>query len=532
MILQKFYIQTLKLFNSKKVFFYNPKYSKWIFLLLLILVSLFYQYHKILFLRPQGVHQWRQADCISFTMNYYKEGMHFFNPSIHNLISDNGTSGLTMGEFPALYYFNALLWKIFGPHEFICRLVNMLITFLGLFALFKIFEDVLKDSFWAIGLSLLFFTSPMYVYYSSNFLTNAPAFSLVLIAWYFFYQFYKNEKLIWLFGSLMILLLAALLKITASISFILLLFLFFIELFKLYKFKNGRKIFNKPQIQFIPFLIVLIGIVGWYYYTSIFNNIHGGKFTFNDLWPLWRMDAQEIKITLEGISMIWIYEYFNRTILYIALVLFIVNLFLYKKINKFLWISTLVIFTGVFLYLIFWFNALKNHDYYLINLLILLVSIFLSFFCYLRKTHFKVFNSLILKFVFLVFLISNIDYCEEHIRGRFSGWMNERHLQHFQALETITPYLRSLGIERTDKVISIPDISFNITLYLMDQKGWTDYGDINLNRSEKIAKKIKLGAEYLIINDSTIYKEDNIQPYIKNKIGSYKNIDIYDLRNL
>jgi hypothetical protein len=110
--------------------------------------------------------------------------------------------------------------------------------------------------------------------------------------------------------------------------------------------------------------------------------------------------------------------------------------------------------------------------------------------------------------------------------------MNERHLQHFQALETITPYLRSLGIERTDKVISIPDISFNITLYLMDQKGWTDYGDVNLNRSEKIAKKIKSGAEYLIINDSTIYKKDNIQPYIKNKIGSYKNIDIYDLRNL
>ena len=44
--------------------------------------------------------------------------------------------------------------------------------------------------------------------------------------------------------------------------------------------------------------------------------------------------------------------------------------------------------------------------------------------------------------------------------------MNNFHEKIYKDLEDITPYLRSLGIERTDKVISLPDGSFNISLYL------------------------------------------------------------------
>jgi hypothetical protein len=63
----------------------------------------------------------------------------------------------------------------------------------------------------------------------------------------------------------------------------------------------------------------------------------------------------------------------------------------------------------------------------------------------------------------------------------------------------------------------------------MDQKGWTDFGLVNLSPAEKIKDRILCGARYLIINNPELYKEEYLKPFIKNKIGSYKNIDIYDL---
>ena len=61
----------------------------------------------------------------------------------------------------------------------------------------------------------------------------------------------------------------------------------------------------------------------------------------------------------------------------------------------------------------------------------------------------------------------------------------------------------------------------------MNQKGWTNYG---LSADSIIIKeKINLGARYLLINNKDTNKGHTIQPFIKNKIGEYKNIDIYAL---
>jgi len=57
----------------------------------------------------------------------------------------------------------------------------------------------------------------------------------------------------------------------------------------------------------------------------------------------------------------------------------------------------------------------------------------------------------------------------------FWVWFHFDYSMHFKALETITPYLSEIGIKRTDRVLSLPDESINISLYLMDQKGYTSY---------------------------------------------------------
>lgn len=507
---------------------YNPKYSKWVLIILLIIVSFVYNYDEILFFRPQGLHQWRQCDCLSITMNYYQEGINFFQPSVHNLGNDG--TGKTVSDFPIIYYFVANLWKLFGHHEFIFRLVNLIITFLGLFALFKLAEDILKDSIWAISLVLLLFTSPMLVYYANNFLANVPAFSFALIAWYFFWKFYKSEKNRFLSISMLFFLLGGLLKVASAISFVAILIIFLVELFNIYKFKNGSKIFTHPKKQLITFLVVIIGIISWYYYANYYNQLHIGGFFLVGILPIWELSYEEIKFVFIQIKEIWFWQYFREGTQITFFILLLLIYVFYKKINKFLMMLTILLPIGFVIYITLFFGALKNHDYYMINLLILMVAICLTFLYSLKKIHNNIFCSVILRVVVIAFIIHNIDFSRRRIDQRYGSWMNKTHLEYTKAFETITPYIRSLGIERTDKVISIPDESINISLYLMDQKGWTNFG-VTLD-SISITQKINAGAKYLFINDSALYDKPFIHPFIKKKIGTYENIDIYDLYHL
>jgi hypothetical protein len=111
------------------------------------------------------------------------------------------------------------------------------------------------------------------------------------------------------------------------------------------------------------------------------------------------------------------------------------------------------------------------------------------------------------------------DYCYwdwELGRGKFEG---------------ITPYIRSLGIKFDDKVISIPDESPNITLTLLQQKGFTDYHYWNnyegIKRTER---KIELGAKYLIVQGDENLLRNDVAPFISNQIGEYNGIKIYRLK--
>ncbi len=507
---------------------FAPKKSKWVFVIVMLILSFIYNYHEVIFLRPQGIHQWRQCDCLSITMNYYQNDNSFFKPSIHYLGGDG--SGKTISEFPVIYYFVAILWKIFGCHEFIFRIINLIIIFSGLFALFKLLEDVLKDTIWAVSVVALLFTSPMLVYYANNFLVNVPAFGFVLIAWFFLWKFYKNEKIKNLYISFFFFTIGGLLKITSSISFIAITIIFLFELFSIYSFKNGGKIFRYPQRQILPFLCVILVLLIWYFYAHNYNEKYNRGLFLIGILPIWDLDTQQIHKILLAVKEHIKWSYFREGVHLILGTLFFLILIYYKKVNKFLLFLMILISLGFFSFLILFFQAMESHDYYIINLLILMPIISLTFLLTLKNIHYKMFKSVIFRIIIIAFIIHNVDFARRRMNGRYSGWMNENHLKYTQAFETLTPYIRSLGIKKEDKVICLPDNSVNITLYLMNQKGWTNFGD--LTDSIKIINKINRGAKYLFIYDKELYKKKSIQPFIINRMGKYKNIDIYSLENI
>ena len=220
---------------------YFPRYSYLLFILSILALSIFYNYHEIISLRPQSIHQWRQSDCLSFTTNYY-HGNSFFQPSVHNL-GDDG-SGKTASDFPLIYYMLGQLWKIFGPSEFMYRLLVIILSFTGLFALFKSTEKILKDSLWALSIVLILLTSTILVYYTNNFLMNVPAFAFALGGWYFFLLFYQKEQNKHLYFSMLLFGIGGLLKTPSTISYIAISGVFLLEWMNIYQFREGKKIFK------------------------------------------------------------------------------------------------------------------------------------------------------------------------------------------------------------------------------------------------------------------------------------------------
>ncbi len=521
-----------------------------LFVVCYLLITIIYHYYSIFFLRPQSIHLWRQTDCLSIALNYYEHGMHFFSPEIHNQLADGGNSGFSAGEFPILYYFVALIWKIFGYSELTYRLIVAIISFCGFFALYKTLEGLLKDSFWGITISLLIFTSPILAYYSINFLTNIPALSFSLIGWFFFYKFYTFKKHTYLYISMLFFMLAALLKIPEAVNFMLVCFIYFTDVFTK-KIKNkGVVVFEKPLINLIPFLMFLVGVLSWYLYAKHYNDVHEGKYTFNDIWPIWRMTHQQIKNVYDFVTKIMMYQLFHNSFLYLCIALISCMILIFNKINKLYFSLMVLFFIGSCIYLILWFNALDAHDYYLINILIWPAFVLLTFVNFIKQNYNFLFVSKKIKILFSLLLILNVAYCSTNMKMRY--WLGNNNTQFFatdfekgywwftnnnyitykEALCNIEPYSRSLNILSTDKVICMPDPSINISLYLIKQPGFTDYGNANLIGEQRINYAKQHGAKYLYIIDNELLKQEYLKPYTTKKIGEFKNIQIFDLQTL
>ncbi len=513
-----------------------------IFILLLLFVSWIYNYHKILFFPPYALHVWRQADCLSFALNYFNENLNFFTPEVNNL--GNSGNGKTVSEFPIIYYTVAQLWKVFGQKEFIFRLINITIVFFGLFNLHRLAGSVLKDRFFAIFIPLFLFTSPVLVYYTNNFLADAPAFGLALSGCYYLYRYvsFPKKSTIW-FASFCFLL-GGLIKITSLIIFFSLSGFLILEL--LLNYRNTDK--GKLKNLIIGFSAIMTITISWYVYARYYNSINNSGFFLQSIYPIWDTTTTERQIIFESLQTKLLSSFFNRIALASIFLLFISLFVFYKKVNRLLLTTCIFCFSGTILYLILWFKAFDVHDYYLTNLLIFIPLILLTFFEFLKRNYSKIFHHILIKFLFsivLAFLIfqtamkNRIKYDDKKYFAKdilisqsdreYWEWNHWYYKNNFIAFETIKPYLRSLKITPKDKVICLADGSINISLYLMDQKGYTKYGYASFSDRERVNFAIDQGCKYLILSSEELKKPEELEPFLTNKIGQYQNISIYAL---
>ncbi len=520
----------------------------WWFIALFIGMSCAYEAGRVLHLLPQPHHVWRQADCISLAWNYYDTTWNFFQPTIHNLFSDDYTTGRTAGEFPILYYLVGLIWRITGPNLFIYRLIEFSLQFVGTLALFASVRRILGSGFWAVLIALLFYASPAIVYFGIGFLPDVPAFDFALIGWWFTVRYATEGRSRRHWGwAVFFFSLGMLLKVSAGMSLVALAGILFLHSVLGKRAANHWSLFKGSLREWATLLIGLLAVYGWYAYAAWYNGQHGGHYTFNDLWPIWGMDPGARQEAWDVGRHILVFQVFDTSVWVLVGIAFAALAINVRNLPRQVILLNAFLLLGTVLYILFWFQALNNHDYYFINPMITLAVLLVSFLWLLKRHYPEVLHACWSRWTMAALLAFNVAYTAQNMRMRYdtSGTMSaenlwpiyhEAELAHWNALSYwslepvvhIQPALRALGIQPDDLVIFADDPTINASFLFMGNRGWNNYGN-HLNDPGWMDMLIAHGAKYFLCVDPKWTWDPRTGPYLHDLVDVVDGVSIYRL---
>lgn len=532
-------------FTLHKIVYNKKLIPIYYFIAISIGMYFFMGYNTIANKGPFSQHSYRQGDSYAFALNYYYEHNKFFEPSVLCVIEDLG--GKTVSEFPGLYYLTAQIWKFTGVTPFVLRFLDLAILFLGLFYLYKLSFEILKDHFWAALVSLLMYSSPLLGYYGFNFLPNIPALGFALIATYYFYKYQTSSKTQYLLISSLLFSLGGLLKISSLLTFIAINATFFIQ--NIFNLKQKRKAL---LFQIVSIVFVFAIVLSWYSFSRYYNSKHLGGLFQNGIIPIWNLTSEHIHGIMDKVYTNTIIYFFNPIALIVLGLIFTTSLIFWKKTNRTILLFTSLLFLGVIMFILLFFEGMDYHEYFLIDATVIIPAIIITFLTTLKGFSAQFYYSRIFKIFSFILLLFALDYNMVMTRTHYNPYdkmvTNNIPLPtrvqndwkyvyydweiHRKKYEGIIPYIRSLGITFEDKVISIPDESPNRTLALLNQKGFTDFHySINYQGLKITERKIELGAKYMIVEgDENLLRED-VAPFTQNQIGEFHGIKIFRLSN-
>jgi hypothetical protein len=362
--------------------------------------------------------------------------------------------------------------------------------------------------------------------------------AFTLIGWYYFTEFLFTKKSKSLFTSLIIFFFAASFKITGLLSLFAIGTIFLAEWLGLQKFGSHKKLFTRPVLTFSTLFLIVFVILAWVVYARVQNTQNECYYFSTVTFPIRDLDWEGIQNVTTKIRTVWFNQYFHPSVwafLLVVLAFVVVN---FKKLSSLVkWILP-ILTVEVILFILLQFWTFGDHDYYVIGLYILPVILCLAALYLLKTSYPKLFNSPIFKIGMLTLLVFNVYYAKGEIYLRYHGWWNDK--EKFADSYTIQPWLRQIGVTPSDTIISIPDNS-HTTLYLMNQKGWTEYVDKQFNKGQTIrynsdsvtlVQSINKGAKYLVLNGiEQLYEKPYLNAFCFDTLGTYHKVYVFKLRS-
>ncbi len=154
---------------------------------------------------------WRQTDTASIARNFARNGLQLFYPQIN---WGGAGPGYVETELPLMPWLTALLYRVFGEHDTIGRLVSLA------------FMLVATAAFWGLARRLLapdtarfaviaFVVSPVFLRWGTAFMPEATVLAFSLLTLYAFCRWLQEDRMIWLVAAAAAMSAAALAKPTS-----------------------------------------------------------------------------------------------------------------------------------------------------------------------------------------------------------------------------------------------------------------------------------------------------------------------------
>jgi 4-amino-4-deoxy-L-arabinose transferase-like glycosyltransferase len=223
---------------------------------------------------------WRQADTASIAHNFYRDGGNF-NILYPQINWGGNVPGYVEAEFQLYTFVVAILYRVFGEHIILGRLVSLALTLptLGLFYLLvrRMFNR--RIAAWAL---LIFAISPLSIRYSTAFMPEAAVMFFYVAALYTFYRWLTEEKSHFLWWAAVSTALAVLVKPT-SIHIGVIFLLLLLARCRL-RFLGIKALWGFAAVALIPTVLYYLHAYTLYQmYGNTFGLLAGGDTKFGGL---------------------------------------------------------------------------------------------------------------------------------------------------------------------------------------------------------------------------------------------------------
>jgi|GEM_PF-972920 len=508
----------------KSNFFYDKRIGLSVFILTLILIYVYLQFHVIAFYEPGGIHFIRQVDSLNFIKYYRDHGMQFFTTGSYSLESTEGRGAC---EFPLMYYLLAAYENMFGENIYLLRWIYLGITSAGLIFFFRMLNRHI--TFWPLTLALTFilYGSAIITYYANNYLPDACAWGFVLCGFYTAGHYMHKPAARWIVAGFILFTWAALLKPTFLIAYGSVSGGMFLAHFVAAK-GRVKDFFATYGYWMLAFVLGTILVLAWGRYINLYNEQYHNAYFLTKAAPVWETNAEFKAQVFDYVFHYWWDSYYPRPVFYVFGILIIAGLLAYRYADKWLYFASVLAWLGMALYFVLFFAQFKEHDYYFMLVsFAFFVSVFNGVLALYRLLP-NVWVHTALALVLCGFSVLSYYQVRGRIEYRYALKDNLYYTEVYLKLHHSEALLQKAGVDASVPVVVMVDHARNTGLFALRRYGWPVYGttEQEFDRLRSLATSEGDRACLVLTGDSLLQK-DQLMPFLGQKLVSENGVSIF-----
>lgn len=448
---------------------------------------------------------WRQCYTASIARNFYYNGMNVFYPQVSFGGNTEGYMGGT--EFHLYPFTVALLYKLFGVHENLGRLVSIIAFCGGAFFLYKLTRKYAGTTSGLI--TLLFYTFNPYIFFYSRAFHVESAMLFFSIAMLYFFSEWIDKGGWWRF---------TLMTLYATLAFLTKLPTICLGLPLLYLclIKYKLNFLTQWKLWLFAVLSLLLTFL-WYSHSNYIKTIDGGM-SNNTLSFKYYVFEYSIyyAIKLSFYKKVFFNEVFEKDLIYVGGVFFVLGIIFTLKKKELRYIHYWLL--AVIIYFFLAAKEVEWHTYYTMPIIVP-ASVFIG---YAISNSLKLITAykitgikkIVLQALFVIMVVS-LPLISYH---KITGIYKTKRLEKDYPVQIAGKIMDETAHEN-DLVIGCiwggPEL-----LYYCNRRGWTM--DANVCSIERIESLRQEGADYFVTTKQDVI-DSSVLDYLKKKyevIGS------------